>query len=145
MDRIIAIKNLIVIAVGAAGTAIAHFLGGFDVALQVLVIFLVLDYITGLVVAGVFKRSGKSENGALDSRAGWKGLVRKVFTIVLVGVGAQVDRLIGDGSLIRDFVIFTMIANEGLSLLENIGLMGVPLPEKLKEALETLKSKGKTE
>lgn len=141
MDKLIIIKNTIVTAFGVIGTTIAHFLGGFDVALQVLVFFLVADYISGLVVAGIFKKSGKSESGALDSRAGWKGIVRKVFTLVLVAVGAQVDRIIGNGTVMRDFVVFTFVANEGLSLLENVGLMGIPLPPKLKDALEALKGK----
>lgn len=143
MDKNIAIKNIVVATVGIIGSAIASAFGGFGVALQVLVVFIVIDYLTGLVVAGVFKKSGKSEQGALESRAGWKGLVKKVYTLVLVLVAAQVDRLIGQGSLVRDAVILSFVVNEGLSILENVGLMGVPMPEKLKEALEMLK--GKTE
>ncbi len=143
MDKIITIKNIVVATAGLIGSAIASAFGGFGVALQVLVVFIVIDYLTGLVVAGVFKKSGKSEQGALESKAGWKGLVKKVFTLVLVLVAAQVDRLIGQGSLVRDAVILSFVVNEGLSILENVGLMGAPMPEKLKEALEMLK--GKTE
>ncbi len=141
MENLIAIKNTIVMVLGIVGSVIASAFGGFGVALQVLIIFIIVDYITGLVVAGVFQKSGKTENGALESRAGWKGLCKKVFTLVLVLVAAQVDRLIGQGSLVRDAVILTFVVNEGLSILENIGLMGVPMPEKLKNALEILKGK----
>jgi toxin secretion/phage lysis holin len=141
LENLIVIKNTVVMFLGVIGSVIASAFGGFGVALQVLIIFIIVDYITGLVVAGVFQRSGKSDNGALESRAGWKGLCRKVFTLVLVLVAAQVDRLIGQGTLVRDAVILTFVVNEGLSILENIGLMGVPMPDKLKNALEILKGK----
>ncbi len=144
MGNLIVIKNMVVAILGVIGSVIASAFGGMGVALQVLIIFIIVDYITGLVVAGVFQKSGKTENGALESRAGWKGLCRKVFTLVLVIVAAQVDRLLpGQGSFVRDAVILTFVVNEGLSILENIGLMGVPMPDKLKNALEILK--GKTE
>lgn len=141
MGNLIVIKNTAVVIAGVVGSGIAAAFGGFGVALQVLIMFIIVDYITGLVVAGLFQKSGKTENGALESRAGWKGLCKKVFTLVLVIVAAQVDRLIGQGSFVRDAVILTFVVNEGLSILENIGLMGVPLPDRLKNALEILKSK----
>jgi toxin secretion/phage lysis holin len=142
----LAIKNTTVGIIGVIGSGIAAAFGGWDVALQVLIIFVISDYITGLVVAGVFQRSGKSETGALESKAGWKGLCRKVFTLIAVLIAAQMDRLISHGSLVRDSVVIALIANEGLSIIENIGLMGVSMPTKLKQALEILKNRdNKTE
>lgn len=136
------VKNAVVSGIGVVGAGIATLWGGFSVGLQVLVIFIGIDFICGLVVAGVFKKSGKTENGALESRAGWKGLVRKVFTLVLVAMAHQVDRLmIGGGTFVCDAVVITFVVNEGLSILENTALMGIPYPPKIKEALELLKGK----
>lgn len=142
MDNIVAAKNTVIAVFGVVGSAIATAFGGLSVGIQVLLIFITLDYISGLVVAGVFKKSGKTEKGALESRAGWKGLVKKVFTLALVLVAYQMDRLmIGGGTFVSDAVILFFIVNEGLSILENIGIMGVPLPPKLTNALEMLKGK----
>ena len=122
------------------GGFIANMCGGWDTALQTLIIFMGVDYITGLIVAGVFKRSGKSENGALESRAGWKGLCRKGVTLMIVLVAAQMDKMAGT-DIIRNAVIIAYIANETISIIENAGLMGIPIPDKLTEAISLLKSK----
>ena len=97
-----------------------------------------MEYISGLVVAGVFKRSDKSGDGALDSRAGFRGLCKKGAELLLVLVGARLDRLLG-GDWARTAVILFFVGNEGLSILENLGLMGVPYPAFLREALDVLK------
>lgn len=142
MNKWEVVKNTVIGGLGIVGSAIATIWGGLQVGIQVLVIFIAIDYICGLIVAGIFKKSGKTENGALESRAGWKGLVKKVFTLVLVFVAYQIDRLaIGGGSFITDAVVIFFVANEGLSIVENTGLMGVPYPEAIKKALELLKSK----
>lgn len=145
MDKFVSLKTLFSFILGLIGSGIAYFLGGFTAAIQVLLIFMALDFLTGLMVAGIFKKSGKSENGALDSRVGWRGLAKKVYTIVLVGVAAQVDRLVGTNSFARDATTLSFIVNEALSIVENAGLMGIPLPSKLKDALELLKSKSENQ
>lgn len=134
-------KNTLMGIVGITGSFIAQLLGGFDMALQTLLIFMTIDYLTGLVVAGVFKKSGKSENGALESRAGWKGLCRKGMTLLYVLVAAQLDALMGTDGLIRNAVIIGFTANEALSITENGGLMGAPIPKKIIDAIDVLKRK----
>lgn len=141
MDTAIQIKNTVLAGLAAAGGFLVSALGGWDVTLQVLVGFMAADYITGLVVAGVFHNSGKTENGALESRAGFKGLVRKCGILLLVFLAVMLDRATGYG-FIRPAVCLFFIANEGLSILENLGLMGVPYPAFLKNMLEALKKQG---
>lgn len=122
------------------GGTIVSFLGGWDSALQTLLIFMAADYITGIIVAGVFKNSDKSKTGALESRAGFKGLLRKLAILVLILVANELDKAVG-GNFSRTAVILFFCANEGLSILENIGMMGVEYPPFLKNALEALKKK----
>ena len=144
MEKANIIKNIAIGAIGIVGSAIANALGGFDMALQILIGFMIADYITGLIVAGVFNKSGKSENGALESRAGWKGLCRKGMTLVIVIVATQLDRLTGN-TFIRDAVIIGYAVNETLSIIENAGLMGLWVPEKLINAVDILKEKSEEE
>ena len=99
-----------------------------------LVSMMVIDYLTGVLVAGVFHNSPKTENGALESKAGWKGLCRKGMTLLIVLVAARLDIILGTG-FIRDAVIIRYIANETISIIENAGLMGVPIPEAIKKAI----------
>ena len=128
-------------AAGVVGGIIATFFGGWSDGLTTLVIFMCIDYISGFVVAGVFKKSRKTESGALESRAGWKGLCRKCMTLVLVLVAYRLDLLRGEGTLIRDAVTIGFTINEGLSILENAVLMGLKVPEPLRKALEVLAPK----
>lgn len=141
MENVVHIKNAVLAALAALGTFVANALGGWDAALQVLIGLMAADYVTGLIVAGVFKRSGKSETGALESRAGFKGLVRKCTILMLVWVAAMLDRLTG-AAYIRTAVCLFFIGNEGLSILENTALMGVPYPAFIKNALEAMRDKG---
>lgn len=134
-------KNMILAVVAAIGSMITNALGGWDVSLQVLIGCMAADYITGWLVAAVWKKSNKSATGALDSRAGWKGLCRKGAVFVLVWVAQMLDTALGV-AYVRAAVCWFFIGNEGLSLLENIGLMGVPFPPFLKNALEALRDKG---
>lgn len=135
------LKNTILAAMAVIGTFIANELGGWDAAMQVLVALMVVDYITGVLVAAVWHRSNKSATGALESRAGFKGLVKKCMILLLVWIGVLLDDALGE-TYIRTAVILFFIGNEGLSLLENLGLMGVPFPEFLKRALEALREHG---
>lgn len=131
-------KTAICTAVGMVGGGISALFGGWDAAMMTLVIVMAIDYITGLVVAGVFHASPKSENGALESRAGWKGLCRKGVTLLVVLVASRLDMALGS-NFIRDAAIIGFIANETISITENAGLMGVPIPAALVKAIEILK------
>lgn len=133
-------KNAICGVLGMIGGAIASAFGGWSAGLTTLLIFMAIDYLSGLIVAGVFHRSPKSESGALESRAGWKGLVRKGMTLLIVLIGCRLDILLGI-MYIRDAMIIAFIVNELLSIIENAGLMGVPIPKALENAIELLKAK----
>lgn len=135
------IKGLVLAGAAALGTFVTDMLGGWDVPLKVLVGMMAADYITGVMVALFWKRSNKSKTGALDSRAGFKGLCRKGVMLLLVCVGSLLDKVTG-GQFIRTAVCLFFVGNEGLSLLENLGLMGVPFPDTLKRALEVLREQG---
>ncbi len=121
-----------------ASALIGWLLGGWDAALQTLAVCMAADYFTGLAVAGIFKKSPKTINGAVETRAGLKGLVRKAGILVLVMVVAQLELILHDGVFCRNAVVVFFIINESLSVLENLGLMGVHYPEWLKKALEVL-------
>ena len=130
--------------IGLIGSWIASLLGGWDAALETLVIFMAVDYVTGLIVAGVFHTSEKTQNGALESRAGWKGLCRKGLTLLVVLVGCRLDLIMGS-NFIRDAVIIAFIANETISIIENAGLMGIPVPTVITRAIEVLKNRAESE
>ena len=133
-------KKVFCAAVGALGGAVSSLLGGWDAAAATLLIFMAADYVSGLVVAGVFHASPKSGGGALESRAGFKGLCRKGMTVLVVLVAARLDLLLGTG-YIRDGVIVGFCANELLSIVENAGLMGLPLPAAVTSAVDVLSGK----
>ncbi len=137
----IQIKNGVLAALATVGTFVAHALGGWDAAMQVLVALMALDYLTGILVAAVWQRSNKSSTGALDSKAGFKGLCKKGMILLLVWLGVLLDNAFGT-TYVRMAVIIFFIGNEGISFLENLGLMGVPFPEFLKKALEALRDQG---
>jgi len=124
----------------AVGTTIAYLMGGWDMALQTLVIMMAIDYGTGLMLAGVFKKSPKTEGGAIDSKVGFKGLCKKSLMLVVVLLAVQLDRAVNANDIARTAVIFFFVGNEGLSIFENITLMGVPMPNFLKKMFEQLKS-----
>ncbi|MFV0413107.1 MAG: holin family protein [Oscillospiraceae bacterium] len=126
-----------------AGAFIATLLGGWSAALQTLVVLMAIDYLTGVVCALVFKRSTKSANGAFESKASLKGLFKKMFMLCGVWLAYQLDRVAGT-VFMREAIIFFFIGNDGLSIVENFGLMGVPLPAFVKNAFEALKKKGDT-
>ena len=137
-------KDGICTAIGIVGSTIASFFGGFDAALITLLIFMGVDYATGLIVAGVFNKSHKTENGALESRAGWKGLCRKGVSLLVVLVACRLDMIMGS-NFIRDATVIAFIANETISIIENAGLMGVPIPSVITKAIEVLKKKSERE
>jgi len=128
------IKNCVLAAFAAVGTVAAQALGGWDAAMQVLVALMAADYLTGVLVAAVWQRSRKTESGALDSKAGYIGLLKKGMILLL-------DNALGE-TYIRMAIMLFFVGNEGLSLLENLGLMGVPFPAFLERALEALREQG---
>ena len=131
-------KNGLCTIVGTVGGFIASLFGGWDTALATLLIFMAVDYATGLIVAGVFHKSQKTENGALESRAGWKGLCRKGTSLLVVLVAYRLDLVIGS-NFVKDATIIAFIANETISIIENAGLMGAPIPAVIVKAIDVLK------
>ena len=132
------IKIFILSGVACVGAAIASLLGGWNGAMTTLVILMLNDYITGIIVAGVFHASPKSSGGALSSAVGFKGICRKFVILLIVVVACRVDLLL-DTNIIRDATCIGFCANELVSITENAGLMGIPLPRKLVEAIEVLR------
>lgn len=126
----------------AVGSFLSGWLGGWDAALRMLLLLMAADCVTGVTVAAVFKRSGKSEGGRLESRAGFQGLCKKGAELLLVLLAVRLDLMLGGGQYARAATLIFLIGNEGLSVLENLGLMGVPYPAFLKNALEVLREKG---
>lgn len=135
------IKNGILAGLAVLGSFAANSLGGWDASLQVLIALMVTDYITGVLVAAVWHKSSKSSSGTLNSVAGFKGILKKCAILLLVWIGVLLDNATG-ASYIRMAVILFFIGNEGISLLENLGLMGVPFPAFLRRALEALRDQG---
>lgn len=130
--------------IGAIGGAIAQAFGGWTSALTTLVIVMGVDYITGLIVAGVFHRSGKSKTGTLSSCAGFKGLCKKGVMLLIVLVATRLDIMIGT-SFIKDCCVISFVCNEMISITENAGLMGIPIPQVIAKAIDVLKSKEEKE
>ena len=128
---------------GVVGAAIAASLGGWDMALQTLCIFMAIDYGSGIIVAAVFKASPKTETGTLESRAGLKGLLRKAAMLCAVLMAYYLDQVAGT-DFVRDATCLAFVCNEALSIVENFGLMGVPIPETITNAIDVLKGKKDT-
>ena len=137
-------KEGICTGIGVVGGVIASLFGGWDAALITLMIFMGIDYLTGLIVAGVFHASEKTENGTLESRAGWKGLCRKGVTLLVVLVACRLDIDIVS-NFILDAVVIAFVANETISIIENAGLMGIPIPAIIVKAIEVLRKKAESE
>ena len=128
---------------GLIGSFIAEAFGGWDTGLITLLIFMGIDFVMGLVVAGVFHNSPKTDSGKLESKTGWKGLCRKCVTLLFVLVAYRLDLTLGV-DYIRDAVIIGFVANELISIVENAGLMGLPLPKVVKNAIDILTKKAES-
>ncbi|MCQ2316343.1 MAG: phage holin family protein [Bacteroidales bacterium] len=135
MERI---KNIVFALMSAAGSIIANQLGGWDTALAVLLAFMAADYITGLLIAIVWRKSPKTLSGGVSSAEGFKGLLKKMVILIFVWMAEMLDRVLAL-NYARTAVILFYIANEGLSIVENTAIMGVPYPKFIKRALEALK------
>lgn len=130
---------------GIAGSLIASLFGGWSEALTTLLIVMLIDYITGIVLALVFKKSPKTESGAYESKVGWKGLFRKAMVLCILIIAHRIDLIIGEGAYVMNGVCIAFIINDCFSILENAGLMGVPIPDFIKNALNMLKQKNEGE
>lgn len=126
------IKNNISFLTGTLATTLVYFLGGWDIALQILITVIVLDYATGIFKAIYNKK--------IDSSVGLRGIIKKVGYLIIVAIAVILDKLTGNTGAIRTLVIYFFVANEGISILENWGGMGLPLPQKLTDTLEQLKN-----
>lgn len=133
-------KNMICTSIGVVGSIVASFFGGWTASLTTLLIFMLIDYASGLIVAGVFHNSPKTETGTLESRAGLKGLIRKFYMLLFVLIGHRLDVAVGT-TYIRDAVCIAFMANELLSIVENAGLMGLPIPAVITNSIDILKKK----
>jgi len=131
-------ENIFCSIIGVFFGFISALFGGWSSALTTLIIFMAIDYTTGLIVAGVFKKSKKTKTGALESYTGWKGLCRKGVTLLIVLIACRLDITLGS-SFIRDAVIIAFITNETISIIENAGLMGIPIPAVIMKAIDVLK------
>ncbi|WP_370768954.1 phage holin family protein [Ruminococcus callidus] len=136
-------KETICTVVGVVGSFVAGLFGGWDASLVTLLLFMGIDYITGLAVAACGK-SPKSDTGRLSSKIGWRGIAKKCVSLLLVLVAVRLDITFGT-SYIRDAVCIAFTVNELISITENAGLLGVPLPTVITKAIELLQSKGKGE
>lgn len=136
-------KNAICAVIGMVGSFIASCFGGWSASLTTLLIFMLIDYVTGIVVAGVFHKSPKTANGGLESKAGMKGLIRKCTMLLFVLIGHRLDIAVGT-TYIRDAVCIAFMVNELISIVENSGLMGLPIPSVVTNAIEVLKHKSET-
>lgn len=139
MNRLTAVGTAVYTTVGAVGSAISYLLGGWETAIQTLVCFMLVDYITGIMLA-ILNKSTKSPKGGLSSEAGFKGIFKKAGMLIVVIIANRLDVLAGT-DIIRNGCIIVLIANEGLSIIENLGVMGVPVPKILIRFIEALKNK----
>jgi len=145
MEKVTSIKTIVLAVTGGLGGLIAQALGGWGNDIQALLIFMGIDFAMGLAIAAFWQQSNKSESGALNSISAWKGLVRKGVTLLVVIVANQLDVLLGL-QYIRTAVIIAFCADELISIVENLGIMGIPLPAVISNAIEILKKKSeKTE
>ena len=135
-------KEVVCTSIGIVGSMIASLIGGWDAPMQALIICMIVDYISGIVVAGVFHASKKSENGALKSSSGLKGLCRKCMILFIIVIMSQIGKA-ANIDYLRNTAIIGFIANEIISIVENAGLMGVPLPKIVYKAIDILNDKEK--
>lgn len=128
-------KEFICATLAGLGTFLTFILGDWDIALQCLVIAVSLDYISGVIKAFV--------NKELSSKIGLKGLLKKVGVFVIVALAVLIDKVTGESGAVRTLVIYYFVANEGLSIIENLAAAGLPIPSVIKKALQALKSESK--
>lgn len=144
MEQVTTLKFIFLSIVGTIGGAIVEALGGWGEDMNTLIIFMAVDFILGLAIAAVWKKSPKSENGALNSWSAWKGLVRKGVSLLVVLIAHRLDLMIGT-DYIRTAVIIAFCTNELISIVESLGIIGLPLPKAITNAIDVLKNKADME
>ena len=144
MEKINIIKAVILTIIGTIGSIVTKFFGGWTEDLTTLLIFMGVDYLMGLAIAAFWKKSGKSKSGALNSISAWQGLIRKGCSLLVVLVGHRLDLAVGT-DYIKTAVVIAFIANEAISIVENLGVMGIPLPGVITRAIDVLKNKSEGE
>lgn len=117
-----------------------YFIGGFDLFLEALLVCMMIDYLMGLTIAGLFQRSKKSDNGGLNSFIGWLGISKKITSLLFVVIGVELQKMTGIVG-IREGIIIALVVNELISIIENAGLMGIPVPVQLTKMIDILKQK----
>lgn len=129
------LKDVVKYVAAIGGSLVTYLFGGWSALIQILVAFVVIDYVTGVLAAAI--------DGKLNSNIGSKGIAKKIFIFIIVACGHLVDNAIGTQDIVRDAAIYFYIANELLSILENAGNVGLPVPDILKNSIDTLKGKEK--
>lgn len=132
-------RQLIVGGISTVGSVIANLFGGWSDGLTVLCIFMIIDFITGMTAAAM-GTSEKSINGGISSGIIWRGILKKIMTLAMVVVGAQLDKLTG-ASYIKDAVVIAYCITEVVSIIENAGLIGLPVPAVIQKVIDVLKEK----
>ncbi len=140
MDKVNAAKVTLIGIISVTGSFIANLFGGWTSDLVTLIIMMGIDFTMGLLIAAIWHKSGKSENGALSSWSAWKGLCRKGVSLLFVLIAYRLDLALGM-DYIRTAVIIGFIVNELISIVENAGIMGIPIPDVMKRAIDILKKK----
>ena len=126
--------------VWCAGTMI-YFIGGFDLFLEALLVCMVIDYLMGLTIAGLYQRSDKTDTGGLNSFVGWMGISKKITSLLFIIIAVELQKITGLIG-IREGVIIVLVTNEIISIIENAGVMGIPVPEQITKMIDVLKQKG---
>lgn len=129
--------KIVSMLIALMGSIVNYLLGGWDLALKTMITFMALDYILGVLCGGRKKK--------LSSQIAFNGILKKVAILAVIAVGVSLDNIVNAQGLLRDLVLFFYIGLEGISILENATLLGVPVPDRLKEALEQLKEGNKKE
>lgn len=137
-------KETIYTTIGIIGAFFASIFGGYSTGIKILAILMIIDYITGIILAGVFHKSKKNKGGRLESAAGFKGIVKKGVMLLIVFVSHEIDTLIGT-KFVQDATVIAFTVNEITSIIENAGLMGVPIPKTITDAIEVLRQKSEKE
>ena len=127
-------KNLVSNIISVGLTTIIYILGGLDIALKSLLIIIIIDYVTG-VLSAIYNKS-------LNSKIGFKGILKKFSYLFIIALSNVIDNVLGQSGTIRTLIIYFFVANDGISILENVAQMDIPLPQKLVDTLEQLKKKG---
>lgn len=128
-------KEVLQSVLAVISTGLIYLLGGLDIAMTCLLIAIILDYVSGMLKAFITKQ--------VSSKIGFKGILKKVSILLVVMLAVLIDRVTGETGAIRTLVVYYFVANEGLSVLENLGQAGVPIPQSIKKALKALKKESK--